>query len=235
MKKLYEKNQVTFAIIWIVIYVAGLSLADSISASIGIQKIITVPLCVVLTLVLVLWAKKSNLLEKFGLKPSKTDYKSYFYFAPMLIICSTNLWAGVTLNFTVIESVLYVLSMICVGFLEEFIFRGLFFTAMRKDGLKSAVIVSSLTFGIGHIVNLLNGAAVAETLLQICYATAIGFLFTIIFHKTNNLYPCIITHAAVNSLSAFAVDREGIYDIAAAVVLIVVSVGYAVWIIKKCK
>ncbi len=235
MKKLYEKNQVTFAIIWIVIYVAGLSLADSISASIGIQKIITVPLCIALTSVLILWAKKSILLEKFGLKPPKTDYKSYLYFAPMLIICSTNLWAGVTLNFTVIESVLYVLSMICVGFLEEFIFRGLLFTAMRKDGLKSAVIVSSLTFGIGHIVNLLNGAAVAETLLQICYATAIGFLFTIIFHKTNNLYPCIITHAVVNSLSAFAVDREGIYDIATAVVFIVVSIGYAVWIIKKCK
>ncbi len=235
MKKLYEKNEVTFAIIWIVIYVVGLSLADNFSAEIGIQKIISLPLCLILMFVLIFWAAKNGLLEKFGLKPQKADYKSYLYFAPLFIICSTNLWAGVTLNLTILESVLYVLSMFCVGFLEEFIFRGLLFTAMRKSGLKSAVIVSSLTFGMGHIVNLLNGASVFETLLQICYASAIGFLFTMIFHKLNNLYPCIIAHAAINSLSVFAVEKEGIYHIIVSVIIISVSIAYSVWIIKNAE
>lgn len=235
MKKLYEKSEITFTIIWIVIYVVLMSLTDSISAEIGIQKIITLPTCLILAAVIIIWTIKSGLSEKFGLKPPKTDYKALLWFTPMLIICSTNLWAGVTLNYTVTETVFYVLSMFCVGFLEEFIFRGLLFNAMKKDGIKSAVIVSSLTFGIGHIINLLNGAAVAETLLQICYATAIGFLFTVIFHKTGNLYPCIIAHAAINSLSAFAVERDGIYDIIIAVMLIFVSVIYSAWIIKKYK
>lgn len=32
---------------------------------------------------------------------------------------------------------------------------------------------SKANFGIGHIVNLLNGAEVLSTILQICYAVAI--------------------------------------------------------------
>jgi membrane protease YdiL (CAAX protease family) len=38
-------------------------------------------------------------------------------------------------------------------------------------------------------------------------AIAIGFAFTIIFYKGKCLWPCIITHSVVNSLSAFA-NRE---------------------------
>ena len=49
-------------------------------------------------------------------------------------------------------------SMLFVGVLEEVIFRGLLFLAMAKDSMKAAVIVSSVTFGMGHIVNLLSGA-----------------------------------------------------------------------------
>ena len=37
-------------------------------------------------------------------------------------------------------------------------FRGLLFTAIAKDNVKSAVVISSVTFGIGHIINLFNGS-----------------------------------------------------------------------------
>ena len=36
MKKFYEKNELTFAILWIVAYVVLFSLADSLSQSTGI-------------------------------------------------------------------------------------------------------------------------------------------------------------------------------------------------------
>ena len=64
--------------------------------------------------------------------------------------------------------------MINVGFLEEIIFRGFLFKMMKKDNVKSAIIVSSITFGIGYIVNLLNGADFIPSLLQVFYAIAIG-------------------------------------------------------------
>ena len=50
------------------------------------------------------------------------------------------------------------MCMLCVGFWEEVIFRGLLFQAIAKDNIKSAVIISCVTFGIGHIINLFNGS-----------------------------------------------------------------------------
>jgi len=79
---------------------------------------------------------------------------------------------------------------------------------MEKDNIKSAIIVSSITFGIGHIVNLLNGTELLPTLMQICYAISVGYLFVIIFYKSKSLIPCIITHSLINSLSIFNVENS---------------------------
>ena len=71
---------------------------------------------------------------------------------------------------------------------------------------KSAIIISSITFGIGHILNLFNGAELVPTLLQICYAMAGGYLFVMVLIKSNSLWPCIITHSLLNSLSIFNIS-----------------------------
>jgi membrane protease YdiL (CAAX protease family) len=79
------------------------------------------------------------------------------YYLPVLLLLTANLWYGVTLNVGAVETALYILAMFCVGFLEEIIFRGLLYRALRRDNVKVAVIVSSVTFGMGHIINLING------------------------------------------------------------------------------
>lgn len=233
MKKKYEKSELTFSILWIVAYVVLLSMADSFSESLGFEKIITAPLCVLLTLVLFIWIKKNDLSEKYGLIPFQGNWKNYLYFVPLLLIMSVNFWNGVRLNMSVSESALYVLSMLCVGFLEEVIFRGFLFKAICKSNVKRAIVISSVTFGLGHIVNLLNGADFVPTLLQICYAIALGFLFTIIFYKGKSLLPCIITHSVLNSLSTFGVEGSQTYRMAVAAALCVISVAYTLWILKK--
>ena len=235
MKKIYEKNELNFALIWIGLYVVLFSVADSVSGSIGVQKIVTAPLCVVMTAVMYLWIRKNGLKEKYGLCMFQGDVKAYLYFIPLVLLVSIHLWHGIKLNVTVLETILYILSMLCVGFLEEVIFRGFLFKAMCKDNVKNTIIVSSITFGIGHIVNLLNGRDIPETLLQICYAVAIGFLFTIIFHKGKGLWPCIVTHSVFNSMSVFSNGEAGgtAGAIARSVFLCVVSLGYALYIYKK--
>lgn len=233
MKKLYEKSEIWFAVIWIIVYVVLFSAADDFSKSLGVQKIITAPLCVLLTLVLFVWIRKNELSEKYGLIPFRGNLKNYLYFIPLLLIMSVNLWNGVQLNMSAAESALYVLSMLCVGFLEEVIFRGFLFKAICKSNVKRAIIISSVTFGLGHIVNLLNGADFVPTLLQICYAIALGFLFTIIFYKEKSLLPCIVTHSIVNSLSTFGAEGSQTYQMAVAAALCVISVGYTLWILKK--
>jgi membrane protease YdiL (CAAX protease family) len=119
-----------------------------------------------------------------------------------------------------------------VGFIEEVIFRGFLFKMMAKSNIKSAIIVSSITFGMGHIINLLNGAELVPTLLQICYATATGYLFVIIFHKSKSLVPCIITHCLVNSLSVFNVEND-ISLYISPLFLTVIPLAYAIYINKK--
>lgn len=56
------------------------------------------------------------------------------------------------------------------------------------------------------MLNLVNGsgAGIAENLIQVTAAIAIGFLFVILFHRGESLLPCIITHSAINITSGFA-------------------------------
>ena len=100
--------------------------------------------------------------------------------------------------------------MLCVGFLEEVIFRGLLFTAIARNNIKSAVIISSVTFGIGHIINLFNGSGMelVSNLCQIVFAIAVGFLLVTIFSRGGSLLPCILVHSAINTLGTFANDAE---------------------------
>ena len=91
--------------------------------------------------------------------------------------------------------------MINVGFIEEVIFRGFLFKMMAKENVKRAMIVSALTFGTGHIVNLLNGAELVSTIMQVCYAVCLGYLFVVVFYKSKFLIPCIVIHGVINSLA----------------------------------
>lgn len=239
LKKLYEKSEICFAIVWIIAYVIFASVGDNVSGVLGVEKVVTLPILLVLSFTLIFFVKKYDFSKKYGLcKPKISASRMLFYF-PLIVLISANLWYGVALNFTIIETILYVLSMFCVGFLEEIIFRGFLFNAMAKNGVKSAVIVSSVTFGIGHIVNLINGsgAELLPNILQVIYAMAVGFTFVIIYYKTGSIIPCIITHSLFNSLSAFA--NEGVMTIErqifSGILITIISVGYALYVALAVK
>lgn len=206
LKKLYDKNKIWFAVAWIIAYCVLMSVGDSLSAMAGMEKSVTLAVGLLLSAALLLFLRKHALFEAYGLCPSKVSARSMLFYLPVLLMLTANLWYGVTVNYGAVETVLYILSMFCVGFLEEVIFRGLLFNAMRKDSLKVAVIVSSVTFGIGHIINLVNGsgAELLPNLLQIVYATSAGFMFVMIYLKTDSLIVCIAAHGLFNAISVFA-------------------------------
>ncbi len=233
MTRLHKQNPLGFALLWIGIYVVSLSLADGLSQSFGVEKLLTAPLCLALTAFLFCWLKRQTLLESYGLAHPAGRLRPWLHYWPLLLLISTNLWGGLALQYSVAETLLYVLSMLCVGFLEELIFRGFLFRALCRDNVKTAIIVSSVTFGIGHIVNLLNGADLLPTLLQLCYATAAGFLFTVMVYRWGSLWPCIAAHSLLNALSAVASPRSQTADLVAAAFLTVVALAYALWIWKQ--
>lgn len=159
------------------------------------------------------------------------DSKKFLYFIPLILIVSVNLWNGININNRVVEIICHIISMINIGFIEEIIFRGFLFKMMAKDDLKSAIIVSSITFGIGHIINLLNGADFVPTLMQVFYCISIGYLFVMIFHKSGSLIPCIMCHSVFNALSIFHVDGNLFY--LSSIFLIVVPLVYTYYIKKN--
>ena len=239
LKKLYAKSEIWFAVAWIIAYVVIVSTADNISADLGIEKIVTLPILIAISAILYFFVRKNGLTEKYGLCKPKLSAAKLLFYAPILVLLTANLWYGIGMNLTPLETVLYVLSMFCVGFLEEMIFRGLLFMAMAKNGVKSAIIVSSVTFGIGHIVNLFNGsgAELLPNLLQVVYAIAIGFAFVMIYVKSKSLLPCIITHSVFNGLSAFANEAAMTpqREIISGILLAVIGGSYALYLALAVK
>ena len=239
LKKGYEKSQIVFAVAWIIAYVVLASIGDNVSADLGIEKIITLPILIAMSAILYFFVRKNGLTEKYGLCRPKLPAAKMLYYIPLIVLLTANLWYGVTINMSPLETVLYILAMFCVGFLEELIFRGLLFRAMAKDGVKSAIIVSSVTFGIGHIVNLINGsgAELLPNLLQVMYAVAVGFAFVMIYCRTGSLLPCIIVHSVFNGLSAFA--NEAVMtprrQIISGGLLAVIAGGYALYLALAVK
>ena len=210
MKKLYEKNELTFAIVWIVVYCVLQSLANPLNKAIGVAYAASAAFCVLQTVVLFAFIRKNNLQKRYGLCKSPVPARRFLYYVPLLILASGNLWNGFALNYSPAETACRIMCMLCVGFLEEVIFRGLLFKAIAKDNIKYAIVISSVTFGIGHIINLFNGSGMdlANNLCQIAFAVAVGFLLVTIFYRGGSLLPCILVHAAINTLGTFANDAN---------------------------
>ena len=237
MTKLYKKSEISFAILWIVAYVVLSSLADQLSESYGIIKSVTAVLHIAMSLILFFWIRNNDLSEKYGFCRYTIPAKRFLYYLPLILIASTAFWSGIKLQYGYPGALLYFISMCCVGFLEEVIFRGLLFRAMEKDNLKTAMIVSSLTFGLGHIVNLFNGSGMdlASSMTQIVLAVLLGFVLVLIFYYGKSLIPCILFHSANNALKVFSADgsldpqTEMVLNL---VVIAIVLGGYSLYLVR---
>jgi len=213
MKNLYEKSELTFALVMIAIYCVLQSLANPLSEFIGVESAANAFFNVALTAVLLCFIWKNSLWERYGLCGATVPARNFLWYIPLLILASHNLWNGVAVNFPLPDTIGYVCNMLFVGLVEELLFRGFLFQALARDNLKMAVVVSSVTFGLGHILNLFNGsgAALVSNLCQVCGAIAAGFLFVTIFNRSGSLIPCILTHSAIDVVSVFS-NEAGLTD-----------------------
>ncbi len=213
MKNLYEKRPLSFALIWIGVYCALSSLANPLSRLMGVDYAAHALFNLGLAVVLFLWIKKRGLMERYGLCAPSVPARAFLWYLPLVLLASYNLWNGVAVNLSPAGTLCYLCCMFCVGFVEEIIFRGLLFRAIARDNIKLAVILSSVTFGLGHLLNLVNGSGMelAANLCQVAGAIGAGFLFVTIYYKSGSVVPCILTHSAINMVSAFA-NEAGLTD-----------------------
>ena len=203
MKKLFDRNEITFAVILIIVYVVGSTIMSQLSDIIGTEFLAEAVFGIVLSAVFAAFIAKNGLAEHLGLSKPEVSAAKMLFYIPLPIIAGVGAIFGFAPQYEPADLAVHTVYMLFVGFLEEIIFRGFLFRGMAKKNMTSAVIVSAVTFGIGHIVNLLNGYDLAENLMQIVYAVSVGFLLVFIFIRTGSLVPCIAFHSLNNILAGF--------------------------------
>ena len=255
MKKLYENNELTFSLVWIGLYVVVMNIAlqfcggfDDLASKTVPQVLVPVICICVLAVVSTVWILRNGLSEKYGLCRFKGNCRQFLYFIPLVIMSCVNLINGLGLNAPAAVALLMMVNLAVAGYVEEIIFRGFLFRCLAKDNLRSAILVSAITFGAGHIVNLVNTADTLGVLLQVCYAMIIGFMYTLVVHKGGSLWPCIASHMFVNGSSTFALEQgpfsqlvgvvfgqasTDLVQVCSSVFIMVFSGSYALWLWKK--
>ena len=227
MKKLYEKSEILFAIFWIVVYTVSMGNLrrlgdDSPYMMIGL---------IVISVLMFRFVVKNGLTEKYGLSGWARNNRAMLWFIPLWIITSGNLWGSFSPDYHGPGLLFAAVSMAFVGFAEELIFRGFLFKAMLKDGnVKAAVVVSSVTFGLGHLINLFTGQEFMETIMQVFGAVAIGFVLTMVFYKSGSLLPGILAHSLIDVSSVFTSGKGELLDCIYAAVLVITAVAYCLYL-----
>lgn len=96
---------------------------------------------------------------------------------------------------------LFALDAWMIGVFEEIAFRGVLFPLLLENRrgttrqiFRTTVAVSAV-FGLVHLVNLIEGAGIGPTLLQVGYSFLIGGMCSIVLLKSGNLLLCILLHA----------------------------------------
>lgn len=203
IKKIFEKNEITFAILLIVLYVVGESITQRLSEAVGINSFAEAVFGIILSTIIFIFIKRNGLMQYLGLTKPEIPHSKMLFYIPLFLIGSFGAFFGLGLEHNLPGTIFHTLAMICVGFLEEVIFRGFLFKGIAKQNLIRAVIISSVTFGIGHIVNFFNGCNLFNNIIQIIFAVMVGFMLVMIFLRTGSTIPCIVFHAFNNCMTAF--------------------------------
>jgi CAAX protease family protein len=160
---------------------------------------------------LFLLIRKENLpfrLFSFNLKNLKYYLPLIFY----IIIFSGGFKDFLNFNFSSLDfSTLfsYTLKYFSSSFLEEFLFRGfilglfLLNFPITKNGIFKSIALSSLFFGLMHIINLwtIENQTVKAMLNQVYATTCFGFMYGATYIKTRSLLTLGILHFISNFFS----------------------------------
>ncbi len=175
----------------------------------------------------------------------KTDMRSFLIFLPCMAVAINNFpfitfFSGEAyISSGVVEIVLYALLCICVGFFEEMAFRGCIFSMLlqrrgkRQIDVFVSIVLSSVIFGVVHLVNVFGGANIGAVVLQVGYSFLIGGMCSVILVKTKNIWYCVVLHAVYNFAGGIVPECGGgaIWTIPTVILTAVVAVIVAAYVI----
>jgi membrane protease YdiL (CAAX protease family) len=235
MEAILKIISLALSLVFIFIFLGLNAVGTTLSAAIGLNYSGQTILLLVFAVLLLVYTQKRDLWTALGLvKVSPEDIKSSLYYMPLGVMVLAN---GAFLFDTAKparEISMIIAFMVCIGFLEEFLFRGMLFRAVEgQSGTKRAVIISGLMFGFGHIVNLLNGYTGAKQIMQIVMACMIGLVLSVLFVRTKSIVPGMAFHFVFNCASALSRDAAPVLNNILVGIIIAVAAAYLAYLVKN--
>ncbi|MFZ2256664.1 MAG: CPBP family intramembrane glutamic endopeptidase, partial [Clostridiaceae bacterium] len=100
------------------------------------------------------------------------------------------------------------------------------------SGVKRAIMISGITFGIGHIVNLLRGYSYIEQIGQIVIAVGIGIALALLVAITNSIVPGILFHIVFN-IGGTITRQDASQQTYMMFAIVIISVLYTIFLYKS--
>jgi membrane protease YdiL (CAAX protease family) len=148
--------------------------------------------------------------------------------ATVLIILGTQ---GVRVDAPAIAA--YAVLVIAVALNEETWFRGIVFAILRARSSRTAIVGSSVLFGVLHLANLAGGADIGSAVLQVAFAALFGLVAAQLLVLTGSLWPAIAWHAAWNFVTFIGGDATDTRSLSGLGAACLVMLGYAVFLGRR--
>lgn len=234
----YLEMVVQTIVIWVILYGIIYSFSENFSKLFGENHILTVFATMLYLVALYIFLKKQNKLSVYGLCLPKYWRKNDIgWLMPLLAFPFANIY--LQRDQTILQNswIIFILTLFTV-FLEELLFRGYLLTyILGKCGIVNkwiAMIVSSILFGMFHIVNLFQGADLLYTIIQMLCACGIGLCLCVLVLKYKSILPGTIIHYLINITSS-DVRKSGNHVLLCFLILSVSYIFYAFLLNRKLR
>ncbi len=172
-------------------------------------------------------------ISKLGFRSAeKGAAKRMLYFSPLLLIALFHFAAGIDWKVGAAFLFANLFLTLGIGMAEEIFFRGIICGLWLKHGTVKAMMISSILFGLSHILNIAGGAKLGETLLQICFALVYGMVFALIFAESGSIIPCVLLHALHDFCSFISGDGSAQFEVVLGAVQFIVLLVYFIYLLR---
>ena len=163
-------------------------------------------------------------------KPVSGMATRFLHYVPLIIVALAAFAGGIMSD----DSGLFIPNLIFtlgIGLTEELYFRGIICN-MWKEKETKAVIISSVLFGMSHLLNVMGGAGLAETLLQMAFAFTYGVVMAFVILRTKSIWPCILLHAFHDFCGFITNEGDMKLNIIVGTIQFAVLLAYCIYLVR---
>ena len=217
------------------LFSAGAVIALPQLPSLGVEFVAELFLAVLAILLLTAWRSWRSV----GFRELRSLKDLRFYWVPLFPVLPVVIATGGAVAQLPVSDIVFYFALAClVGFVEEVYFRGLMLRSLVSSGIWRAVVITSVLFGVAHLQNLVFGASLAATTLQVVYAAAMGFAFAAVALRTGVIWPLIVIHALIDftgfvTLGQTVMTEVSPTDVAVLGAYSLLFVGYGVFVMRS--